>query len=244
MVSINVWDTRVHFPLIQFFLLFESKVYRAKTAFVFHILLPWQRQLWYESTGSPVEYGCGSEFTISQTKYPTWATGIFNEKCVGCKICCIIASSFNPGFMKVRSKALAVFWRAKLSLSVVFLIDKWTVPLKQESFWSYSSPRKRPTSPKCHTAGQRWGIDVLFTLTRKKQDTIYFIASELCQLPQGGRRKSHIVTQLSRPCFELMQQDIVASWSRAAHYHLAGWMHDTEKLFLIKNKYPAWQENE
>lgn len=30
---------------------------------------------------------------------------------------------FNPGFMKVCSKALGVFWRAKLSLSVVFLIS-------------------------------------------------------------------------------------------------------------------------
>lgn len=37
---------------------------------------------------------------------------------------------------------------------------------------------------------------------------------------------------------------IVTSWSRTAHYHLAGWMHETEKLFLIKNKYRAWQENE
>lgn len=95
--SMTVREARVYFLLIQFFLQCDSKVYRAKTsAFVFHVLLPWQHQLQYGSVGSPVKYGCGSEFTIFQTQDPISATSKFNGKCVRCircKICFICVKS-------------------------------------------------------------------------------------------------------------------------------------------------------
>lgn len=55
----------MYFLLIQFFLQFDSKVYRTKSpASVFQVLLPWQHQLLHKSTGSSVKRGCGSEFTV------------------------------------------------------------------------------------------------------------------------------------------------------------------------------------
>lgn len=95
--SMTVREARAYFLLFQFFLQFDSKVYRAKTsAFVFHVLLPWQHQLRYESVGSTVKYGCGSEFIIFQTQDPISATSKFNVKffrCIGCKICVICVKS-------------------------------------------------------------------------------------------------------------------------------------------------------
>lgn len=41
----TVREARVYFLLIQFFLQFDSRVYRTKmSAFVFQVLLPWQHQ--------------------------------------------------------------------------------------------------------------------------------------------------------------------------------------------------------
>lgn len=96
-VSMTVREPRVYFLLIQFFLQFDSEVYKAKSsAFVFHVLLPWQHELRYEGVGSPVKYGCGSESTVFQTQDPISATSKFNGKCVkciGCKICFICVKS-------------------------------------------------------------------------------------------------------------------------------------------------------
>lgn len=111
MISMTIWDTRVYFPLIQFFLQFNSKVYRAKTAFVFHILLPWQHLLWYERISSP--------FVALSLLFlrPTLPLGlllnamrnvsdVLNTKSA---ILVLQIGEFNPGFLAVCSKALCGF---------------------------------------------------------------------------------------------------------------------------------------
>lgn len=74
----------MYFLLIQFFLQFDSEVYRTKSPVsVFQVLLPWQHQLLHKSTGSPVKHGCGSEFTVFQIQEPISTTTEVNGKCMG-----------------------------------------------------------------------------------------------------------------------------------------------------------------
>ena len=83
--------------------------------------------------------GCGSEFAVSQTQdlisAAVHSMGNVSD-ILGAKFVLQLCE-FYPGFIKVCNTALAVFWRVKLSLAGFFLMNTWTMSLRQESFCPY-----------------------------------------------------------------------------------------------------------
>lgn len=76
---------------------------------------------------------------------------------------------FNPGFTKVSRKPLTVFWGAKLSFTVVFLMSRLAASLKP--FCPSLTPplgKVLRMPSECYTASQRQGAYLPFLLTRHK----------------------------------------------------------------------------
>lgn len=101
-----------------------------------------------------------------------------------------------------------------------------------------SPPRKSPTSN--HNVLHSW--PEIGNLSAISMDEAQ---NKVCFAAQGQQKTKAISPPSSvSPALNWCSKHIVTSWSRTGHYHLAGWMHETAKLFLIKNKYRAWQKNE
>lgn len=124
---------------------------------------------------------------------------------------------FNPGFLEVCSKALAVFWRAKLSLTVVFLISRQTVSLKEESFCPYSSPRKSPTLPKCHPASQRYEIYAPFLQKKQNIRNNLFYCLRIVPAALGWQKKKPYFYPTQHT---LLWNDAARQWLLRAELHI------------------------